>query len=1135
MKKLILVILVYVCGLNWFALQGYAQSRNKVADQLTQTFLHPPEAAKPWIYWYWMQASVSKEGITADLESMKEEGIEGAYLMPIKGPANPPYMTPPVEQLSKPWWDMVKFAMNEADRLGLKLALHDCDGFAVAGGPWITPELSMQKVVWAKTLISGGKMYHDTLAKPQSYKGYYKDIKIFAYPSPQGSGISTKTVVPKITASTGADVQYLAVPGNKTSFASSEPCWIQLSFEQPFTCRSLIIHTNASNYESERLLVETSDDGTNFKQLTRLDPPRHGWQDGDEPITNEIIPTTAKYFRFVFDKAGSEPGSEDLDFAKWKPSLRLSGIELSAEPKIHQYEGKTGEVWRVSKRTNTQQLPDDLCVPKDKLIDITDKLDAIGKLNWQVPAGNWTILRIGHTSTGHTNATCGAGAGLECDKFNPVAVTLQFNSWFGEAVKQAGPELAKRILKIFHVDSWEAGSQNWSDNFAEEFKKRRGYDLLPYLPVMAGVPVQSASISEKILSDVRQTIAELVSDKFFGTMAKLAHAQDCSFSAESVAPTMVSDGMLHYSHVDIPMGEFWLRSPTHDKPNDILDAVSGGHIYGKNIIQAEAFTELRLMWDEHPAMLKAIADREFALGINRFTFHVDVHNPWLDRKPGMTLDGIGTFFQRDQTWWKPGKAWVQYIQRCQTILQMGHPITDIAVFTGEETPRRAILPDRLVSTLPGIFGEDRVKSEAIRLANKGEPMRTIPDGVNSSANMAEPQQWINPLRGYAYDSFNLDALLRLATVHNGRIELPGGASYGVLVIPGSHPMSPDSSLMSPQAIKKIQQLVKNGATVIWDTHPTQAPGMVDDAAVKQTADELLNTPSAKGKVITGPYKDETFDKLGIVRDVIVTDSTGAFAADIAWNHRADAGFDNYFISNQDDHQRTFTLSLRISGKVPELFDPLTGEIKTAGNWKIVNGRTVLPIKLDASGSVFVVLRQSANIASTQKHQNWPVIKPVQTLQETWTVKFDKAFGGPEQPVAFNALDDWSKNTNDAIKYYSGTASYSQSFNWQSGKQTGDIWLDLSKVANLADVYVNGIHCGTAWTYPYRVNIGKALKNGKNEIRIEVSNTWANRLIGDHALPKEKQITWTNAVYRLDGKPLLPAGLLGPVQLIKLDY
>lgn len=1131
MKSIRIIISMCLCCLLFNAGNSFAQTR--ISDQLKQAFLHPPEPAKPWTFWYWMYGAVTKEGITADLQAMKNEGIEGAYLMPIKGPANPPLINPPATQLSPRFWEMVKFAMSEADRIGVKLAFHDCDGFAVAGGPWITPELSMQKVVWTKTLVSGGKLFHDTLARPQSYKGYYRDIKVFAYPSPEGSGISTKTIVPKITASTGADVQYLAVPGNKTNFASSTPCWIQLQFDRPFTCRSVIIHTNSSNYESERLLIEVSDDGKNFKMLTRLVPPRHGWQDGDAPITNDIVPATAKYFRFVYDKAGSEPGSEDLDFAKWKPSLRLSGIQLSSEACINQYEGKNGEIWRVSKRTSKAQLPDELCVPKSKLIDITDKLTANGTLNWKVPAGNWTILRIGHTSTGHTNATGGGGIGLECDKFNPEAVKLQFDNWFGEAVKQAGPELAKRVLKILHVDSWECGSQNWSPVFAAEFKKRRGYDLLPYLPVMAGVPVQNAETSEKVLSDVRETIAEVLADNFFGTMAKLAHAQGCEFSAESVAPMMASDGMLHQKYTDIPLGEFWLRSPTHDKPNDIADAISAGHVYGRKVIGAEAFTELRLMWDEHPGMLKTIADREFAQGINRLIFHVNVHNPWLDRKPGMTLDGIGTFFQRDQTWWKQGDAWVRYIQRCEAMLQMGHPVVDVAVFTGEETPRRAILPDRLVSTLPGIFGNERVKQEEERLTNKGEPMHIIPDGVSSSANMAEPQKWINPLRGYAYDSFNMDALLRLAEVKNGRIILPGGASYGVLVIPGVHPMSPDSGLMSVAVLKKIKQLVDKGAAVIFDNDPSITPGLMDnEQELKTTASTLFN--SSNPKLLTGPYKEETFDRIGIERDVVVTDSTGAYAKDIAWNHRQDDGFDIYFISNQQNEKRNIKLSLRISGKIPEIWDPMTGETRTAGEWSIQNGRTELPLHLEAGQSEFIVFRKQTNRLTSKKSRNWSIVNVQQTLSSNWSVKFDKAFGGPAAPVNFTTLTDWSLNSNDAIKYYSGIANYTQQFNWK-GTAGSNIWFDLGQVNKLATVYVNGIDCGTTWIYPYRVNIAKALKKGINTVRIEVSNTWANRLIGDHALPEDKRITWTNAPYRLEGKPLLPAGLLGPVRIIRLTY
>lgn len=1117
------------------ATSAFAQVKHKGQGSLwlEQTFLHPPESAKPWVFWYWMQGAVSRAGITADMEAMKQEGIGGVYLMPIKGPANPPYINPPVVQLTPEWWGMVKFAMQEAKRVGIKLAMHDCDGFALAGGPWITPELSMQKVVWTETHVHGGKTFNDTLAKPETYKGYYQDIEVLAYPSLPGTGISTKTIKPKVTCSLpNTDLQYLVDPANKKSFATSQPCWIQLEFEQPFTCRSLVIHTNASNFQSERLSIEISDDGKNFKHLTQLEPPRHGWQDGDADITNDIVPTTARYFRFIYNKEGTEPGAEDIDFAKWKPSLKLSGIELSAEPKIHQYEGKNGEVWRISKRTTTAQVSNDLCVPKARIIDLTNKMDAQGRLHWNVPAGSWTILRIGHTSTGHTNATGGGGQGLECDKLNPTAAKVQFDHWFGETFKQVGPELAKEVLKIFHIDSWECGSQNWSPLFATEFKKRRAYDLLPYMAVMAGVPVESANFSEKVLSDVRQTIAELLVDNFYGTMAKLAHEKGCSFSAESVAPTMISDGMLHQRIADIPMGEFWLRSPTHDKPNDMLDAISGGHIYGKNIIQAEAFTELRLMWDEDPAMLKAMADRNFALGINRYVFHVSMHNPWLNRKPGMTLDGIGHFFQRDQTWWKPGKEWINYVQRCQTLLQQGHPVADIAVFTGEETPRRAILPDRLVNTLPGIFGKERVKEEAERLANKGVPLHTMPVGVTYAANTYDPAKWIDPLRGYTYDSFNKDALLRLATVKNGRIVLPGGASYAVLVVPGDRPMNPEADLMSPEIIKKLKELADQGAIIIMGGKLVGAPGVANDETIKNLSNQLFT--QHKGKVITAPYQKNTFDEIGVARDLFATDSSGRHAENIAWTHRKGGNFDLYFVSNQANEQRVINLSFRINGRVPELWNPVTGEVKDAGTYQIKNGRTELSLQLPPSGSMFIVFKRPSAQTTKNSTKNWPLAKPVQVLKASWQVQFDPAYGGPKQPVRFNNLEDWSQNKDDAIKYYSGTAFYTQTFNW-NGKSDQPIWLDLGKVSNLAEVYVNGIYCGTAWTAPYGVNISKAVKPGVNHLKIAVTNTWANRIMGDHNLPEDKRVTWTNAPYRLEGKSLLPAGLLGPVTLVKLDY
>jgi len=1117
MKKLIPYLLLCIICLGSSMEVTQAQVRGKVLTKtdLEQLFKHPPQSAKPWVFWYWMQAAVTKAGITADLEAMKQAGMGGAYLMPIKDVANPAWITPPVEQLTPEWWAMVKFAMQEADRLGLQMAMHDSDGFALAGGPWITPELSMQKVVWSKTLVKGGQTFKDTLQKPESYKGYYKDIAVLAYPSPAGAGVTSQRVVPKITTSVPAtDVQFLAEPNNKKTFASADSCWIQLEFVQPFTCRSLVIRTNAPNYQAQRLMIAVSDDGRNFRNLTRLESPRHGWQDNDTYVTHTIVPTTAKYFRFIYNKEGSEPGSEDLDFAKWKQSLKISGIDLSSESSIHQFEGKTGELWRVSKHTTTEQLPNELCIPAGKIINITNKLDANGRLQWDAPAGNWTILRVGHTSTGYTNATGGKGAGLECDKFNPAAIKLQFDSWFGEACKQIGPELAKRVLKVFHVDSWECSSQNWSTTFAQEFQQRRGYNLMPYLPVMAGVPVESAARSEKVLADVRQTIAELVVDKFYTTMAKLAHEKGCTFSAEAVAPTMTSDGLLHYSKADIAMGEFWLRSPTHDKPNDMLDAISGGHIYGKNIIQAEAFTELRTMWDEHPGMLKSLGDRNLALGVNRLVFHVNTHNPWLDKKPGLTLDGIGLFMQRDQTWYKPGRAWIEYLERCQALLQQGHPVTDIAVFTGEETPRRSLLPDRLIPSIPGLFGAERVAREKERLANKGLPMRTAPIGVNSGANMLDADALVDPLHGYQYDSFNLDALMRLAVVKDGRIELPGGASYKVLVIPGHTQMLPNGAVMSQKVVDRLNEFIAQGATIIY--HLEAGPSL------KQ---------SGKGRLIVGPYQQGDLNSIGLPKDLIALNTTGQYAGNIAWNHRATANEDIYFVSNQLNEKRTVQLSLRSSGKIPELWDAVTGEMCEAAGWQVQNGRTVLTVNLEANGSVFVVFRKTG-VANLYKKAL--AFQSVQTLKPDWTVTFDNQMGGPKAPVKWTALQDWSESADSAIRYYSGTAIYNQTFNYKANsKSQSAVYLNLGKVDNLAEVFVNNVSCGIVWTAPYRVNISKASKLGVNQIRIAVTNTWANRLMGDHALPKEKQITWTNAPYRLEGKELLPAGLRGPVVIEKV--
>ncbi len=1124
-------LLLLSCGVQ-------SQQKGSV-DLIEKNFLNPPESAKPWVFWYWMHAAVSKAGITADLEAMKEVGIGGAYLMPIQDTVSTIPFQPTVSQLTAEWWEMVRFSMQEAKRLNLKLAMHVSDGFALAGGPWITPELSMQKLVWTKTYIKKDSKEKIILDQPETNEGYYKDVAVFAYPANSNDAFNGRVQIPTVTASNGTKPQFLSFPAkdNKQSFKSDTACWIQYKYPAVFTCRSIRIHVGGNNYQAQRLIVQTSNDGENFTTIKRLEPPRSGWQDTDEDYTFSISPATAKYFRFVYDKAGTEPGAEDIDAAKWKPSLKVMGIYLFDEPVINQFESKNGSVWRVAANTTETEIPNGYAVSLKSIVNLSNNMDADGNLQWTAPPGNWVIVRMGHTSTGHTNATGGGGAGLECDKFNIAAITLQFDNWFAKAFSNTDPALAKEVLKVFHVDSWECGSQNWSNDFAVEFKKRRGYDLMPYLLVMTGVPVTDAATSEKVLHDVRQTIAEMVNDIFYATLKKLSHEKGCSFSAESVAPTMVSDGLLHYKNVDMPMGEFWLNSPTHDKPNDMLDAISSAHIYGKNIIGAESFTSVRMNWKEYPGNLKAIGDRNFALGINKMVLHVFAHNPWLDKKPGMTLDGVGLYFQRDQTWFKQSKAWIDYLTRCQALLQMGTPVVDIAVFTGEEVPRRSVLPYRLVNTLPGIFGKDRVAAEKKRLENVGQSLRQIPDGVSHSANMADPEDWVDPLNGYAYDSFNPDALMMMS-VKNGSVVLPGGSSYKILIIPAGMKMNPANSI-SRSSVKKIIVLVKKGAIVLMDSI------YVTVVAAEGIRLNIKNGIAAfgKGKFVLTPYYKNDFKGLGLQKDMVIDTfprtiwEEKLMTPKIAINHRQIEDKEIYFISNQNDQYQTFNFTFNAKGLLPEIYDPVTGNIGKPYSADIKNGKIKFFESFEPFESKFIIFSKKGLPVPHDQSSDVNYVKRIQPVWNDWQLVFRTDNDSATKIVKYeDHLQSWTTDNMDFIKYFSGTVLYKNSFTIDKKIDSLEsAFLRIGFLYNIATVKVNGIDCGTLWTKPYQANILKAIRQGENKIEIEVTNTWHNRLIGDSYLPAAKRITFTTAPFRLSGKPLEPAGIVCAVEIMTTYY
>jgi len=1115
-KNILLIWLVFLT-----ALAGL-QAQQPKQDPVDNAFRQPGNNAKPWVFWYWMHGAISKAGITADLEAMKEVGIGGAYLMPIKDTTAKIPFTPTARQLTPEFWSMVKHAMQEAKRLKLQLGVHVSDGFALAGGPWIKPEQSMQKLVWTKTYLKEGQTDKINLTKPESFQGFYKDVAVYAYPANCQTPYADITMVPAVTASTGERPSFLAFHNTENdSFKSDSACWIQYKYAEPITCRSITVKTAGNNYQALRLELQVSD-GSGFHTVARLEAPRHGWQDGDQDYTWSIPEVSARFFRFVYTKDGSEPGSEDLDAAKWKPSLKVKGIYLNDEPVIHQYQAKNGSVWRVARNTYDGAVTVSNSIPLEKIINLSSRMDKEGNLNWKAPAGNWIILRIGHTSQGHTNYTGGGGLGLECDKFSPAAVKLQLKNWYGQFYSKTDPVLAKEIIKVLHVDSWEAGSQNWTANFPAEFRKRRGYDLMPWLITMAGVPVNSAETSEKILFDVRQTISELINEVFYTVVKNEAQAKGCLLSAEAIAPTMLSDGLSHYKYADLPMGEFWNNSPTHDKPNDMLDAISGAHIYGKNIVQAESFTTVRMDWSEHPGKLKALGDRQFALGINKLVFHVFTHNPWLNKKPGMTLDGVGLYFQRDQTWFKQSKAWMEYLTRCQSLLQLGKPVTDIAVFTSDELPRRAVLPDRLVNVLPGLIGKERIEAEKIRLENKGEPLRTIPDGVTHSASMADPEDWIDPLNGYAYDSFNPDVLMQMKVV-NGRVVTPGGASYSLLVFPAKHKLNPNSLWMKVSVATKILELLKQGANILLEEEVVKGRGKTDEEGALRLLMDKIKTMNGKGWKFLGPLKETELPFLQ--KDVEVIKGKG----NLAWTHRKTADADIYFVSNQSGEGLRTEFNLRVRNREVEALDPVTGDYFTGFYYDTTAYGIKIKTWLSPGQSLFFICKKKASPLSEGMAS---IRRPYETdHSQGWLLQFDPAYGGPMSTVYYPQLESWTASPDSQIRNYSGTVIYSKQVNIIPEEPFSNAWLVIDSLHDIASVTVNGKECGTIWTAPYQLDISKALTVGANTIEIAVTNTWHNRLIADERLPADKRITFTTAPFRLKDKPLLPAGITGTVKII----
>ncbi|MBS1602700.1 MAG: glycosyl transferase family 2, partial [Bacteroidetes bacterium] len=729
--------------------------------------------------------------------------------------------------------------------------------------------------------------------------------------------------------------------------------------------------------------------------------------------------------------------------------------------------------------------PLDQPVPVPEVIDLTGNMDKDGKLVWQVPAGKWTIVRTGHRMTGSRLMIAQPeGDGLSVDWYDRRGVELQFEHlgklFIGEAAKVGNKP------KYFCDDSFEDGFPNWTTNILEQFRKYRGYDATPYLPVLSGYIIGSASVSDRFLNDYRKTLGDCMADEHYQRFAELCHGQGMLVQNEAAGPsrsgTMCMDGLKNQGRSDLPMGEFWL-GPQHEDESTLTDdkpygtsrldkgqnkvtkmAASAGHLYGHTVISAEAFTSFR-HWMDYPGSLKQALDRAYCEGINRIAIHTSTATRPKDGKPGYEY-GAGTHFNPNVTWWEMSGPFFDYVGRCQWLLRSGLFVADVLFYNGDITPN-------LVA-----------------------------------------QKHIDPSlgKGYDYDVCNEEVLLTRASCREGRLVLPDGMSYAVLVLPSA-------TRMPLKVLQKIASLVDAGATVIGP-RPVEDSGLLNYPACDQEIGALSERLWGSGRIGDGLSIREVLAKKNIHPDF-------EYSGDgwLDFIHRSTPDAEVYFITNRHGRAVASDCSFRITDHTPQLWDPVSGAIRSKINYRMDRGRLVVPLRFEGFQSWFVVFPKKAGLVSAAAGDNFPERRVVQELTGEWDVAFDTKWGGPAK-VKFDRLTDWATSEDQRIKYYSGKAVYRKQFDIST---SGPVWLGLGVVKNIARVFLNGKDLGIVWTAPWEVELTAALKKGRNELTIEVINLWPNRLIGDAALPQEQRLTNTNIQLKKNA-PLLSSGLLGPVTL-----
>ena len=1108
-------------------------------DVLERAFKEPPDSAKVRVWWHWMSGNVTKEGITLDLEWMKRVGIGGVqHVEADLGTAQ--YVDKPLKLLSPGWRDAFRYAADECHRLGLDMTTNISPGWSESGGPWVKPEEAMKKAVWSEARVEGPRKFTGKLQPPPSVNGtfqnlerprpvitppemaagakptptptptpvpyptYYADSAVVAYRLPEGE-VLMADLHPQVTSSGGTIDLATLVGGNLNKTVAlpfpedDKPAWIQFKFAQPFRTRAFSIAILREGDDAiPKGEVQASEDGTNFFTLVTLPGPAH---EGAPLRTFSFPETTARFYRVLLTPPPHPTPSPATDIPAMRgpappKEFRIAEMEFHSGARVHRWEEKAGFGTMFEyDSVPTPAVPPAAAIPSASVVDLTSLMAKDGSLEWDVPAGKWVILRLGFSLTGATiHPAPPDETGYEVDKLSHKHVESFLHGWVDPLAETLGPEFGK-TFRYFLMDSWEAGLQNWTDDMLNKFRNRRGYDPKPYLPVLTGRVVESAEVSDRFLWDLRRTIADLVAENHYGEVAEFLHQRGLQVFAEAAGvgfPT-IQDALQNKGRVDIPMGEFWTEEkPGEFRPEyaaDLREASSAVHIYGKNLVGAESFTAYLIDDWGPPSTLKELADFALALGVNCFCIASSVHQPFVEgHKPGFTLSIFGQHFTRNITYAEQAGPWMSYLARCSNMLRQGMFVGDLAYYYGEGAP-------------VAVPYWEKVKPE--------------------------------PPEGYAYDYLNTEVLLTRMSVENGRLVLPDGMSYRVLVLPDT------LNRLTPPVLRKIRDFVLAGATVVGPK-PTTSPSLTSypsaDDEIRVLANEvwgdcdgrtITEHAFGKGKVYWGKSLQEVMEAVKTPPDFEYNrPKVDTFLVSI---HRRSTDVDIYFVANRADRVEDVEISFRVEGKAAELWHPDTGEIEPA-EYRIANGRTTVPLRLDPWGSVFVVFRHPAARASrTLPH---PVRTVLTTIEGPWDVSFPPNWGAPPS-IHLEGLTSWTKHSDEGVKYFSGTATYTKEIEARQEwfRPGAKLVLDLGEVKEIAELSVNGKPLGILWKPLFQADVTAALKPGRNHLEIKITNLWLNRLVGDRQPSAEKKYTFITFQHYTKDTPLLESGLLGPVRLL----